>query len=91
MVQDKGSLIKQKQRLCVDQKKTKDVFSTPHQQVTSCHFLGRRVSVHVAFADVVITDAPSSFLLDLFLGMEYLFCQFVSAILAMWHPSPTGE
>jgi len=50
MGQDKGSLIKQKQSCMGKQMKSKDLFSTSHQQVMSSHFLGSRASVRVAAA-----------------------------------------
>lgn len=53
MGKDNGSLIQQKQDHVQKQWKTKDLFSTSHQQVMSSPFLGSRTSVHVA---VILED-----------------------------------
>lgn len=50
MSQDKGGLIKQKQRLCVDAKENKRLIAYSHQQAMSSYFLGRTASVHVAIS-----------------------------------------
>lgn len=50
MDQDNSSLIRQKQRLCMEAKEKKDLSTTSHQEVMSSFFLGSRASVHVAVA-----------------------------------------
>jgi len=48
--QDNGNLLKQKQRQCAKQRKTKYLFSISHQQMMSSHFLGSGALVHTAVA-----------------------------------------
>lgn len=50
MCQDKGSLVKQKQRLCAEAKENAYLFSTSYQQVMSTHLPGGKASVCVAVA-----------------------------------------
>lgn len=89
MGQDKGSLIKQKRRLCVDVKENKRLIACSHQQAMSSYFLGRTASVHVAISPEgkrIMMNVPRLLLALSFTAeqmsyvMEYPIDQFESAV-----------
>jgi len=97
MGQDKVSLIEAKAKAARKQKKTKDLFSTFHQQVVSSHFSGSRASVRIAVAlenkhHKLRICPPSSFFFLAFIaeltsyGMEYPFGQFGPVLLSKSPP-----
>lgn len=106
MGQDKGSLIKQKQRLCVDAKENKRLIAYSHQQAMSSYFLGRTASVHVAISPEgkrIMMNVPRLLLALSFTAeqmsyvMEYPIDQFESVVHAVFPPKilptpqPAGE
>lgn len=96
MDQDKGGVTEQKLCGCVQKKKTKDLFSTPHQHMMSSHFSESVASVHIGIApgDKCNDNQPpfsSSFLFafiaeQMSYDIEYPFSQFWSAFPAMSPP-----